>query len=284
MEKKFKITEMAPHAIASKIKQAREKLVWSTAELARRAVVEFYSVDRLEKKEGDPGILTVLKIAEAAKVIDFGGISPGESVLEFTTLLGSKLETAAQMFQDTCESYLAPTLEGPVPTNLFSLYNNKRARARFILSDLEISRAIFKAPAEELMTPLPRDLGAISKAILAKLTPYERKINFDSSESLFWNHIAVGRTVNVSAQRLIHSASAVSKLCGKGTSTKGQTISTEAYLSLARDVFVNHLIIEHRYKAALKQSGLKKLPDFWKIIYDFIHMQRSIDLDEKGIR
>lgn len=283
MSSKFCITSLEPDVLASKISKERKRLGWSVAELAREASVEFSSVARVEDPNQEPGILTSLNVALAAKVVDLSGIEPEAEALDFALQLGTDTKTAASTYQAVAEDYLAEAVGGRefVPTNLFYLYTAEPKLARLRLANPRGRSSSRSSLSTSLVTtPLPEDLGNISSDCLRI---YRRAGSRSSSkpvpaiknsEVTFWSHLSVGRTVNVGARRLIASIRIIEDLLGK--QEKQQAMSKQDYRDLATRAFVNHYFLEKAYKAQLAKSGLKAMPDFWKLMYDFLLMRSVV--------
>lgn len=280
MSSEFCILNLEPEVLASKVTAAREQLGWSIAELARAASVEFSSVARVENSNQEPGILTSLNIAVAAQVVDISGFEPDPETLEFAQMLGTDISAAAYAFQAVAEEYLSGSVGGRefVPSNLFYLYNTSPKLARLqLLKPRARPVGQVGADVETMATPLPQDLGSVSSECLrayrrAKYRSASKAVlTIKSSEATFWSHLSVGRTVNVGARRLIASLRIIENLL---KSQEG--MAKQDYLDLATRAFVNHHLLEQAYETQLAKSGLSAMPDFWKLIYDFILMRSAV--------
>lgn len=279
MDEDFSVLDLNPSKLAPAVRGARESLGWTIAELARQAHVEFYSVSRIEEEE-DPGILTSLVVAETAKLITFRGLGPDPDTLEFAELLASKPDVAAGRFQTVFDRYFAPEPEDVSPQNVFLYYNSTKTRATQTIVDAIPTSSVLTLSRGHFLTPLLRDLGNISKGVISSTKPSERAALFDKSDPLFWNHIATGRAVNVSARRLVKSVTSVCDVLRNQRKDSKVPLHPDIFLNLARDAFVNHLLLDRCYKSALKFSGKNAMPDFWELIFDYVRMKRIIYLDE----
>lgn len=271
MIERFELLKIAPEYLASRVRQARQKAGTTVAELARLAGVKPETVERVEDERGDPGVISSLLVAESANVFDFEGKGPESVTQDFVKLLCSKEEDAAVLFNKTAEAYLTPTTKYSVPRNLFSLYNSPRQRGRFVLNDVYALVSIAGRLDWQLVSPIPRDLGNLSKERLKAKCNKDAICSIPSVDQNFWNHLAAGRAVNVSSGRLAKCARQISKL------SDGEFGGNE-YLEVAASAFVNQLWFERQVKTLdLSKSGMF---DFWSLLYDFIRMRRVLLMEE----
>jgi transcriptional regulator with XRE-family HTH domain len=279
MPSKFCITDLYPEVLAPKVTRAREKMGWTIAELAREASVQFASVARVEKSNEEPGVLTSLNVALAAKVVELGDLQPEAAAIHFASLLGSDLESAAVVFQQLAEEFLCGSLDGRerVPSNLFHLYNASPKLAQLVLvnpeAELRTSVRRKNLSLDSIATPLPLALGVISSECISLSRRHARssqseKVSIPSSEVTFWRHLSANRTVNVGARRLVDSLHVIAELM------EAQEILTrKEYLNFATKAFVNYYLLEQAYEVHGKPEPM---PDFWKLMYDFVRMRQDL--------
>lgn len=182
--------------------------------------------------------------------------------------------------QAVAEEYLSGSVGGRefVPSNLFYLYNTSPKLARLqLLKPRARPVGQVGADVETMATPLPQNLGSVSSECLrayrrAKSRSGSKAVpTVKSSEATFWSHLSVGRTVNVGARRLIASLRIIENLL---ESQEG--MSKQDYLDLATRAFVNQHLLKMAYETRLAKSGLSTMPDFWKLMYDFILMRNAV--------
>ncbi len=275
MKKIVNILEMSPEKLAPRVKQAREQLGLSTAELARQANVEFYSVTRVENENEDPGILTSLAVAEAAKIINFDSHVVDQDATRFAELLASDKRAAGVLFDEITTNYLSPSIAGECPTGIFSLNTSTRARGRFqIVETVALEDQIRKFKGD-LFLILPRDLGNISKNCLKLSRRMGLEQADQNQDQLYWNHLATGRAVNVSSRRLAHSVEAVTALC-----KESGFMSPSSYLDIVWAAFMNHFHLERTHRSECKKHNVDEVGGFWQLIYDYIRMLRMVHLDD----
>lgn len=94
-------------------------------------------------------------------------------------------------------------------------------------------------------------------------------------DRVIWNHLAAGRSLNVSSRRLVESVAALAPMA-----QEAGLMEAEAFKGFAVTAFVNHLTIERVHQAQMRKHAFKPMKHFWLIIYDVVAMRRIILFDQ----